>query len=81
MLRQEAGIVPARTDVVEAKSTRRNRRQTQRGSQYLPAAFTMGAVEGEDIGQIGLPVALLGMHSVRTALQHAAMQRSGAAAS
>lgn len=58
MLRQEAGIAPARTDVVEAKSTRRNRRQTQRGSQYLAAAFAMGAVEDEDIGQIGLPVTL-----------------------
>src|SRR6476469_2999883 len=58
MLRQEAGIAPARTDVVEAKSTRRDRRQTQRGSQYLAAAFAMGAVEDEDIGQIGLPVTL-----------------------
>src|SRR6186997_65821 len=58
MLRQEAGIAPARTDVVEAKGTRRDRRQTQRGSQYLPAAFAVGAVEDEDIGQIGLPVAL-----------------------
>ena len=81
MLRQEAGIAPARTDVVEAKGTRRDRRQTQRGSQYLAAAFAMGAVEDEDIGQIGLPVALLRMHSARPALQHAAMRRPGAATS
>ena len=58
MLGQEAGIAPARTDVLEAKSTRRDRRQTERGSQYLAAAFAVGAVEDEDIGQITCPAAL-----------------------
>lgn len=51
MLRHQAGITTAHADVGEAKGALGHYRQAQCGPQDLAAAFAMGAVEGENVGQ------------------------------
>jgi len=68
MLRQEAGIAPAGTDVHQVEGTRRNGGEAKGGSENLATALAMRAVEGENVHAI--LYFLTGWRSGRYRLRH-----------
>ena len=52
MLPQQPRLLPARADPVDAKRPAGDERERERGAQNLPAAFALGAVDGDPVGHL-----------------------------